>query len=377
MKSHKKIVLILGNPLNHEGGMVAFNKGLISALNATNEDYLLSHFSIGSRMSLFYKPILKRVLYPFLLLYDIFRLCIKLLNIKIKVIQLNPSLIPVPLFRDGFVQLVNSIFFRKKTIIVLHGWKEHIYSELLKKTIYRVLFVRFFNSVDVIYVLSENFKQKLSKLGVDKAKIKVTSTFFYKQDIDSTVVKRENNKNVRFIYLGRVSKIKGIAELIEAFGKVKVTRSNFTCDLIGHGDRPKVLENYQSKVLNNNLSTQIKFLGRKDGKEKFQILNEGDIYIFPSYMEGCPTSVIEALASGLYVISTDVGALNDIINDRNGIKVKPKNVNELVEAISNSIDKIDEIRLKKNEIANNAFFNFEVNVIAEQFHSTYKVLIEN
>ena len=50
----KNIILILGNPLNHEGGMVAFNKGIISTLNNGKKEYRLKHFSIGSRMSLFY-----------------------------------------------------------------------------------------------------------------------------------------------------------------------------------------------------------------------------------------------------------------------------------------------------------------------------------
>ena len=65
MKINK--VLVLGNPLNHEGGMVAFNKGLIKTLNSRNNSYKLESFSIGSRMALFYYPIFKRLVYPFLL----------------------------------------------------------------------------------------------------------------------------------------------------------------------------------------------------------------------------------------------------------------------------------------------------------------------
>jgi glycosyltransferase involved in cell wall biosynthesis len=93
-------------------------------------------------------------------------------------------------------------------------------------------------------------------------------------------------------------------------------------------------------------------------------------------MEGCPTSVIEALASGLFVISSDVGALNDIINEDNGITVKPKQIDALVNAILLSIENIETIRLKQREIAQNAILKFEVKQIAKQFHISYQNFID-
>lgn len=372
----KNIIIITGNPLNHEGGVVAFNKGLITTLNSFQKGYKLMHFSIGSRMSLFYFPIFKRLIYPFFLFFDLIRLFFILFNKNIKIIQHNPSLILVPLFRDGLAQLINYMIFKKKSIIVLHGWKEHIFKKIITNKLYRFLIIKFFNSADEVFVLSEEFKSKLIELGVSRLKINVTSTFFYKKDIEISSKPKPISCKVKFVYLGRVSKIKGMDELIGAFNIVKNRTNKFSCDIIGHGDKPKTLDYYKDLVIENNLDDKILFLGRKTGKEKFNLLSNADVYIFPSYMEGCPTSVIEALASGLFVISTDVGALNDIINDDNGVKVKPTQIDALANAIHLSIENIETIRFKQREIAHNAILKFEVKQIAKQFHISYQNLID-
>ena len=371
MKNNR--VLVLGNPLNHEGGMVVFNRGLIKTLNSRNNSYELESFSIGSRMALFYYPILKRLVYPFLLLFDLFLLFIRLYKEDVKIIQLNPSLIPVPMIRDGIVLFINKFFFKKKSVIVLHGWKEHIFKKIKEYKLFKFIILKFFDSGNIIYVLSEEFRCKLISLGLNESKIKVTTTFFYENDINDISLEPQSSK-VRFVFLGRVSKLKGMSELIEAFKIVNETHDNFICKIIGHGDQPKTIENYKLLTKEKKIDNKIIFLGRKTGYDKFYELRNSDIYVLPSHMEGCPTTAIEALASGLYVISTDVGALNDIITKNNGIKVGVKQINELAEAIKVSIENLNLIRSKRNEISSYAFCNFEVTNISKQFHKDYEIL---
>ena len=368
MKNNK--VLVLGNPLNHEGGMVVFNKGLINTLNTSQIKFKLIPVTVGSRMSLFYYKRLKSLIYPFVLIFDLFLLAFKMSDENVKIIQSNPSLIPVPLIRDGIIQILNVFFFKKKSIIVLHGWKEHIYKSITKSKLLKYLIKSFFNSADTVFVLSSDFRNKLIKLGINESKIEITRTFFYDKDISLTQ-NLNSNDIIKFIFLGRVSKLKGIDELIDAFEIVIKSRNDFECQIIGHGDKHNVEEYFTKKVNDKKLSEKIKFLGRKEGSEKFSLLKNADIYVFPSYMEGCPTSVIEALASGLFIISTDVGALDDIIHDRNGIKIKPKNVNELSKAIIKSMDNIKKIRSIKNQISIEAGSKYEIKKIANQFNKVY------
>ncbi|MEL4457176.1 glycosyltransferase family 4 protein [Lutimonas vermicola] len=371
----KHKVLITTNPLDHEGGMVEFNKGLINAINKKENNINLEPFSIGSRMYLFYYPTLKKLLYIFFYLFDLFRLITKLSNYKVKVIQVNPSLIPVPLFRDGIVLIINRFFFKKKSIIVLHGWKEHVYKSIINNKLLKYSIKKYFNSVDIIYVLSGEFKNKLINIGILESKIKTTTTFFYKENISKESNPGSNVKLVKLLFLGRVSKLKGIEELIEALKIIAENHNDFLCNIIGHGDKPNTIENYKNVVDSYNLSDKIKFLGRITGKEKFEAFSNSDIYIFPSYMEGCPTSVIEALATGLFVISSDVGALNDIIDSSNGIKTKPKNIKELVFALEKGLKNINQIRIQRKDISKDAFQKYEVSFIADDFLQSYKAIL--
>ena len=79
---------------------------------------------------------------------------------------------------------------------------------------------------------------------------------------------------------------------------------------------------------------QVSFKGRITGQEKYEIYALHDIYLLPSYTEGCPNSVLEALASGLFCITTNVGALNDIIkNGKNGVLIQKKSSADIVNAL--------------------------------------------
>ena len=68
------------------------------------------------------------------------------------------------------ITILNRIIKRKKTIVVLHGWKEHFYSVILKKRIWRAVAAYVFNSAGFVFVLSEDFKEKLIKIGVSENK---------------------------------------------------------------------------------------------------------------------------------------------------------------------------------------------------------------
>ena len=114
----KTKVLILTNPLNHEGGVVNYYNLFLKHFEA--DTIALKHASIGSRAYLFYYPILKRLLYPFYYVFDVIVYILKLLfNPKIKIVQVSPSLIPVPLIRDGLLVLIAKLL-GKKVIYDIH-----------------------------------------------------------------------------------------------------------------------------------------------------------------------------------------------------------------------------------------------------------------
>src|SRR5690606_35851428 len=136
------------------------------------------------RMFLFYRPFLKRVAYPFFLIHDIFRFLVRARDGNVRIIQLNPSLIIVPMLRDGLVLMLNRLFVRKKTVVVFHGWRPGFLEAVKRRKALFFLVSKFFSFSDRIFVLSEKFKGDLLDFGVDGSRIRVTTTFFSLEKID-------------------------------------------------------------------------------------------------------------------------------------------------------------------------------------------------
>lgn len=367
-------VLLLGNPLDHEGGMVEFNKGLIKTLNSIQKNYVLRYANIGSRMELFYKPIIKKILYPFIYISDILRISVTLFNRKVKIVQVNPSLIPIPLLRDSVVVIIAKVIYRKRIVLVLHGWKENVFINIERKKLYRRILLNVFRKCDTIYVLATDFKEKLVCLGVDSKRIKITSTFFLEEDIKAIPSNSNVESTIKFIYLGRISRLKGIDDLINLLTEYNKFNPNFNCTLIGHSDSTDVISEYKKIVKKNDLEGKINFVGRITGEEKFVMLSRADVFLFPSYTEGCPTAVVEALAVGLYSITTDVGALKEMINVNNGILVKPGDIHGFLDAMKKSTVRLDSIRINRKKISSDAFKKYEVHSVANSFIETYSQL---
>ena len=247
----------------------------------------------------------------------------------------------------------------------------------MKKRIWRAVAAYVFNSAGFVFVLSEDFKEKLIKIGVSENKILVTTTFFHKNNIFKKVDNENKAAIPGLVFLGRLSEIKGIDDMLHALSEVKLEGYDFQCKVIGHGDAPGVVEKYEELSKELNIDDCVHFLGRKTGEEKFLLLTQSDVFVFPSHMEGCPTSVIEALATGLFVVSSDVGALKDLINKDNGLTVRAKDRQALASAIRVSLCNIDNIRCSHENISKFAHEKYEVGTVSENFICAYRKLMSS
>ena len=101
----------------------------------------------------------------------------------------------------------------------------------------------------------------------------------------------------------------------------------------------------KKKRIKNNIAN-IKLLGKFDHEEMPNIYNLADIFILPSYTEGSPAALLEAMSCGLACIATEVGECKKIIvNNQNGILIPPADPNLLSKAIKSLIN--DKELLKK------------------------------
>lgn len=207
-------------------------------------------------------------------------------------------------------------------------------------------FVIFQNPDDVKDLKLEQYEHKSIVLGSSVNE----SIFFEDKRENSTLNIKDLDQfahiKYRFLFVSRLLKEKGIAELIDGFKKVK---NKEKCCLVIVGWEDSNNNNSLSNLdLNKLISNEpnIKFLGqRNDVNDLIRFCN---ISILPSYYrEGIPRFLLESLAIGRAIITTDMPGCKEVVSDKvNGLLILPKDSNEISKAMNN-IQKLDLISLNK------------------------------
>ncbi len=151
-------------------------------------------------------------------------------------------------------------------------------------------------------------------------------------DIGASRAYAENEERIEILFLGWMDREKGVFELLECARRMaEAGRPRFRILMAGDGSALADVERY---VRSHRLAEVVCLLGWIDADEKARRLRGAHMLILPSYMEGLPCAVIEAMAAGLPVVATKVGAVPDLVCDGvNGFVVAPKDVDQLCDAL--------------------------------------------
>ncbi len=134
------------------------------------------------------------------------------------------------------------------------------------------------------------------------------------------------------LYHGRVDRRKGALDLLEAFDEL-LKEIEAKPQLIYSGIGPD-LEAVESRVAELNLSKNVRLLGYADYETVPEIYRRADVFVSPTYAEGFSNTILEAMASGLTIVSTSaVGVVDCLRHRENGLLVSPGNVPELKDAL--------------------------------------------
>lgn len=190
---------------------------------------------------------------------------------------------------------------------------------------------------DRIVAVSEATKQWTKDCGVDKNKISVIWNSA-EEDIFKPRSKQKIRKLLHFplkksiiLFVGRLAPVKGILYLIRAMPFVLRKREAI---LVIVGDGPE-RSDLQHLVRILNLQPYVLFLGHIDTEKLALCYNAADVFVLPSLIEGHPIVLLEAMASGLPVVATDIGGNNEsVLNEVNGFLVCSKDYHALAQAIS-------------------------------------------
>lgn len=210
-------------------------------------------------------------------------------------------------------------------------------------------------------VQGASWKEHFISLGVPSKKIEIARNW-PREYVQLQTTPKSANQVINFVFAGWVVKQKGIKELLEAVSNSEIIRTSII-HIIGDGAYMPTAKNYVEEHQLKN----IHFYGNKAHKDTIEIISRSDVLVLPSYAEGFPNVIVEAMYSGLPIIATDVGAISDSVKTKkNGFLIEPKNTKSLQNAMEQFILNPELVKIYSEEtikiarIQHNADFNCDV-----------------
>lgn len=350
-------ILMVGPSREANGGMATVvNNYFNSKLTEKVELKFISTTRDGS--------IIIRLLYNFVAFLKILLTMIS--DRKIDIVHIHMS------HRGSFyrkaIYIKLSKMFSKKVIIHLHSSQFDKFYENELKDNGKKYVEKIFNSADKVVVLSEEWKEKILSWFNCNIKVLHNSVFVPKSN-------NYNNESTYITLLGRLNERKGTYDIIQAIENLskKTNIDKYKFVLAGDGDLEKLNRNIKEK----NIGKHIEVLGWINTQQRDEVLKKTIIYVLPSYNEGMPMSVLEAMSYGIPTISTYVGGIPKIIdNNENGILIHAGDIKALEDSIIFLIENSDvRERISKNayESINRKFsIDNNINELLEIYNEVLK-----
>lgn len=175
---------------------------------------------------------------------------------------------------------------------------------------------------------------------------------------------RPNNAQgtVVFLCVARLLRAKGLHFLLHACQALQKKGIQLKCILVGDGPAREELERLRHQL---NLRGCVEFIGAVGQDRVQEYYNQGDVFVLPSFAEGVPVVLMEAMAKELPVISTRVMGIPELVEDGvSGLLIPPANLDALVQAMER-LAKDPELRLRLGKAGREkviADYNLETNV---------------
>jgi len=254
----------------------------------------------------------------------------------------------ISFYRKYLLFLTIKYLLRRKIIYHIHGAKYHVFIKNTNQLV-GMMIKQMLEQSDGIICLSIQWKQFFEK-NLTLKKIYILNNIVpLPSDTVKNIVKNREDKKISFLLLGRVGKRKGIFDLIDTVYK---NRDYFLgkIEIVIGGDGE--IERLKKEIKEYRLEEIVQYVGWVSGTKKDTLLANSDVYLLPSYNEGLPISILEAMSYKKPIISTDVGGISTIVkNNFNGFLIKAGDKEALFAGMKYFIEN----REKIDEYGHNSF----------------------
>lgn len=234
------------------------------------------------------------------------------------------------------------------------GWKKKMLVSTLKKS---------YKSI----VLDEESYKAITVQGLNNV-VKIGNSFNKEiESLESSNVIRNKNE---ILFVGHNVREKGIFELIESLSTI----DNITLNIYGPQNE-FIHAELNDWILKNGFKGKINFKGLQPSTEIFKAMKSAGLFVLPTYTEGFPYVIVEAMASGCPIITTPVGAIEEMLTFEGkvrGILVGPKNSNELREKIIYCLNNCKEIEEMARKAKEKAYAEYSTDAIINRFINLWK-----
>ncbi len=250
--------------------------------------------------------------------------CRLLFDRKIKVVHIHTA------SRNSFRRSVYfarlARFMRHKVIMHIHGGGFKDYYERNRPFVEKAL-----AQCDAIIALSDEWKRFYAHdLGHDNVWV-VNNLIPAPHPVEMA-----DDGKLHLLFLGLINEAKGVFDLI---GLLAENKEKYAGRLVFHVAGNGDVERLRQVIAEAQLDAIVRYEGWVAGEEKQRLLNQCDVFVLPSYAEGLPISILEAMTYSKAVIASRVGGIPSIVHDgENGRLISPGNSQELVQAIDSFLD---------------------------------------
>lgn len=352
-----KISYLLPNP-SSEGGMTAITKMFYEIDYFDNKN--IFHFNTS-----FYA---QNKLGRFMEFFS------KQLNFIIHLIKVRPDVIFVMsssyfgFYDKCFYTLVAKLFGVKSMLNHVGGEFDKFYNSNKLNKILINLFIKF---PDVLLIGSsfwcDYFAKKFPFKQIRNSPNPIIFDWF------NSKAKSNPNGKFKIVSLFRITKEKGVLELIEVIQKISKLRLNVEFVIMGGGP---MLEYLRDKLQENIRNEEVRVLGFVDDEVKMMEICSSDLYVMLTYFDLMPISILEAMSAGKPVLSTKVGGIPDLVKDSvNGFLFDVGEVDKVVLKIQELVDSDEECRRLGTNGARMVEREFDIKSIIHKHHEVAASLI--
>ncbi|WP_076375447.1 glycosyltransferase family 4 protein [Filimonas lacunae] len=305
------------------------NRGGIGGVIATYEKYFAPFYFVPTYKPQRFKPAI--VSYY---LYHMVRLVMALLlKPSIKIVHIHGAA-KGSFYRKYGVFFIAKYVFRKRVIYHSHGSEFKDFYDHAGK-ISAAWIRHFFRRVDLVICLSESWKTWfLSRFEVKKI---VVLENIVEKSVTAVPHNEDATTIMEFLFLGAIGDRKGVFDLLAAIKKYKTAFAGKMHLVVGGNGAVDKLTRF---IEEEGLQELVTYKGWLTGHDKIKSISNSQVYILPSYNEGLPLSILEAMSFGKAIISTPVGGIEEIVKPGyNGYLVKPGAIDEIADAMLQCIQK--------------------------------------